>query len=230
MMKAQTGKTSARQRIMRALGGGSHLKKKTRRTEFGDIWSLGSTAAAVHRRLGNSWWAWTWWVITLEQSARYIGEHAFHTHEKGELVMAMPLAVRAMLLGYAIECALKGLWVRRGNKIVQNGKYVGLPGVPDHDLAKLSKVVGFSPTTAETAVLNHLTKFIRFAGRYPIAKTPEAMVPCDAPRAGPTDIVFFSKKDFRMCITILNKIGSLTSGKKRRMFKQLSAPRYLRMP
>lgn len=123
-----------------------------------------------------------------------------------------------MLLGYAIECSLKGLWLRRGNEIIKNGKYVGIPGVPDHDLLRLSRAVGFMPKPAEADVLQHLTKFIRFAGRYPVAKTADANLPKPQRKGPPIDIAYFSKQDFRRCITILNKVGSLASGKTRRMF------------
>ena len=60
--------------------------------------------------------------------------------------MPMVLCVRAMLLGHAIECALKGLWVRKGNKLIKDGKYVGIRGVPDHDLVKLAAATEFTPT------------------------------------------------------------------------------------
>jgi hypothetical protein len=173
---------------------------------------------AVHERLGNAWWSWLWWVLTLEQAARYLGERASHTRASGQVVMPMVLCVRAMLLGYAIECSLKGLWLRQGNEIIKNGKYVGIPGVPDHDLLRLSHAVGYVPTDAEADVLQHLTKFIRFAGRYPVAKTADANLPKPQRIGPPVDIAYFSKQDFRRCLTILNKLGSLASGKTRRMF------------
>jgi hypothetical protein len=147
--------------------------------------------AKVHERLGNAWWAWTWWVHVLEESAGQLEENASYTeHPKGHIVMPATFSVRAMLLGYAIECAVKGLWVRSGKKIVKDGKFVGVP-VADHDLLRLSKIVGFSPSTAETNVLEKLTKFIRFAGRYPIAKNANDMVPYTIPTVGPVDVGFF---------------------------------------
>jgi hypothetical protein len=191
--------------------------KRTRTTELGDFWRDGSPNS-VHERLGNSWWAWMIWVFTLEQAAAYIGQRSFHVeHQNGQVVMPLTLCVRAMLFGYAIECALKGLWVKKGNKIVLNGKYVGVSGSKDHDLVGLSKAVGFSPTTAEADVLQRLSKFVRFAGRYPIAKTPDEMRPHEMPVIGKIDVGFFSKRDFRTAQSMLNKIISQISGKKRRV-------------
>jgi len=123
--------------------------------------------------------------------------------------------VRAMLIGYAFECALKGLWVRKGNKIVTGGQFVKIPNARDHDLLTISTVVGFHPTNKEADVLRRLSNFAMFAGRYPISKTPDAMKPY-ATAIGPIDVAFFSKRDFRITQSILNKIIGLISGKKRR--------------
>jgi hypothetical protein len=188
------------------------------RTELSDFWRDGSPGS-VHARLGNAWWAWMAWVLTLEESAACIGEREFHIESpNGEVVMPLTLCVRAMLLGYAIECALKGLWVKKGNKVVENGKYVGVGKGKDHDLVQLSRAVGFSPTMTETDVLHRLSKFLRFAGRYPVAKKPDEMQPYEVSMIGKVDVGFFSKRDFRTVQSILNKIISQISGKKRRVF------------
>lgn len=188
------------------------------RTELGDFWRDGGPSS-MYARLGNAWWAWMVWVFTLEESASYIGERAFHIENpRGELVMPLTLCVRAMLMGYAIECALKGLWVKKGNKIVdeEKGKYVGVGKSQDHELVQLSRAVGFSLTKTETDVLQRLSKFVRFAGRYPVAKKADEMQPYELPVIGKVDVGFFSKRDFRTVQSILNKVISQISGKKRR--------------
>jgi hypothetical protein len=101
---------------------------------------------------------------------------------------------------------LKGLWVKNGNNIVVNGKYVGVAGANDHNLIQLSKAVGFSPTMAESDVLQHLSRFVRFAGRYPVAKTLDEMRPLEMPVIGKVDVGFFSERDFRTAQSTLNKI------------------------
>jgi hypothetical protein len=73
---------------------------------------------------------------------------------------------------------------------------------------------------AETDVLQHLSKFVRFAGRYPVAKTPDEMRPLEIPVVGKVDVGFFSKRDFRTAQSTLNKIISQISGKKRRVIPQ----------
>lgn len=158
------------------------------------------------------------WAFTLEEAAADIGQRSSHIENRnGEVVMPLVLCVRAMLLGYAIECALKGVWVKNGNKIVMNARYVGVTGAKDHNLIQLSKAAGFSPTIVETDVLQHLSKFVRFAGRYPVAKTPDEMRPLEIPVIGKVDVGFFSKRDFRTAQSALNKIICKISGKKRRV-------------
>ncbi|MGH9466785.1 MAG: hypothetical protein ACRD1Y_05465, partial [Terriglobales bacterium] len=87
--------------------------------------------------------------------------------------MPLALCVCAMLVGYSLECALKGLWVRKNNKLVENGKYSRPPGGRDHDLVHLASATGFPLNQKETEIIRRLSKFAQFAGRYPIAKTPE---------------------------------------------------------
>jgi hypothetical protein len=61
--------------------------------------------------------------------------------------MPAVLAFRGMLLGYAIECSMKCYWVRQGNKMVENGKFVVVKGAGgDHNLVQLAEAVGFKAT------------------------------------------------------------------------------------
>lgn len=205
------------------------MRKKSRQVEFGDIWRDGTTPDEAHESWGNRWVAWMYWVLALEDAARIIGEQVFHPEERrGEVIMPAVLSVRAMLLGYAIECALKCYWIKSGNKIVRAGKFVGVPGAgSEHNLARLAQIVGFGADTHELEVLTRLAKFIRFAGRYPVAKLPMDMMPRDVAGIGRIDVGFFSKADFRTCLSILNKVTSMISGKKARTFQPLGTLDYL---
>jgi hypothetical protein len=204
------------------------MAKRSRTIEFGDIWKAGQTPEQVHEFWGNHWMAWIYWVFVLEDAARMIGERSSHQEpRKGRIVMPAVLSVRAMLLGYAIECALKCYWVKQGNEIVKDGKFKGVPGAgAEYDLIRLSKIVAFSPNAREADVLTRLAKFIRFAGRYPIAKIPTDMAPRTIADIGPVDVGFFSRADFRTCLSVLNKLMSLISGKTRRTFQPLGRPHY----
>ncbi len=204
------------------------MPKRSLTVEFGDIWQDGQAPAEAHERWGNHWMAWMYWIFVLEDAARMIGEQSLHQEERsGHVVMPAVLSVRAMLLGYAIECALKCLWIKHGNKIVKAGKFVGVPGAgAGHDLVRLAKIVGFPANAREADVLMRLAKFIRFAGRYPIAKVPADMAPREVADIGPVDVGFFSKADFRTCLSILNKLMTMISGKKRHTFQPLGTPHH----
>jgi hypothetical protein len=188
-------------------------------TEFGNVWDE-SDPAGVHERIGNAWLAWLAWVIVLEDAEMYLGQRAVHREHKGTVVMPMVLCVRAMLLGYAIECALKALWLTKGNKLIRDGKYRGVTGANDHNLPQLAQAAGFIPTTSEADVLRRLSRFSQFAGRYPVGKTASDLKPDDLTKQ---DVGFFSRNDFRTAESILNKTVSAATGKKRRAF-----PRRLR--
>lgn len=169
----------------------------------------------MHERMGNSWVAWLAWAFALEEAEVSLGDRTSHWIEKGQVVMPMLLCVRAMLLGYALECCLKALWVKRGNKLIHNGKYEGVKGANDHDLVQLAQATGFTAKSNDMDVLRILSKFIRFAGRYPVAKTTNEMKPDGLTQE---DVGFFSKQDFRVAESILNRIVSEVTGKKRRLF------------
>jgi hypothetical protein len=205
------------------------MPEQPRKIEFGDMWGDGDTQSQNHSRWGNHWMAWSYWIFVLEDAARTIGEQAHHHVERnGQVVKPAVLAGRAMLLGYAIECAMKCYWIKQGNKIVEKGKFVGVPGAgADHNLVQLGKIVGFKPTQRESDVLTRLSKFIRFAGRYPIAKRPDDMAPREIDGPGKVDVGFFSKADFRTCLSILNKLMTSISVKKRRTFQPLGTLHYV---
>jgi hypothetical protein len=75
-----------------------------------------------------------------------------------------------MLRGFAVECLLKAVWVRRGGTVCVDGKYVGVKGANDHDLVQLCDANGLSFTEPERNVLKRLSLFTTSVGRYPVPK------------------------------------------------------------
>jgi hypothetical protein len=156
------------------------------------------TSKQEYDNLGNDWVLWVIWVHALRDSVAHILHREYARHPKGkEVVMPMTLAVSAMLLGYAIECALKALWVKKGNKIAQGGKLVGVPQCGDHELLQLSRAVDFSLTEKEKDLLVRLSKYVKFEGRYPVATSHKH-----------TNFYsdLFVQSDFRTAQSILSKI------------------------
>ena len=97
--------------------------------------------------------------------------------------------VEAMLLGMALECLLKGIYIRRHRvwadpakeyALVKDGKYVGVKGAGDHDLVQLAKAAAVTLSQSERSILTRLTDFI-YAGRYPVPSHVEEMKPVKIP-------------------------------------------------
>lgn len=192
-----------------------NARQRQRTTEIGSVWDA-SDPVGAHARLGNLWLLWLGWVFTLEEAEVWLGQRAVHRDlPNGDVVMPQVLCVRAMLLGYALECAFKALWLKRGNVLIRDGRYVGVKGAQDHNLLQLARASGFLPSAKETDVLTRLSKFARFAGRYPVGKAPDEAKPDGLTQE---DVGFFSRMDFRVAESLLNKVVSATSGKKRRGF------------
>lgn len=79
--------------------------------------------------------------------------------------------VIGMLRAMAIGCLLKGIWVKSGEKIAEDGEFKRIPGSRQHDLVQLADVVdarfslGLSPKDRE--LLGRLSLY-NSSGRYPI--------------------------------------------------------------
>ena len=77
-------------------------------------------------------------------------------------------SVQALLLGLALECLLKALWIKSHKawldkhkefSLTRNGEYVGIPNVNDHDLLAIANAANLKVTSKEKAVLARLSGF-----------------------------------------------------------------------
>ena len=90
--------------------------------------------------------------------------------QESDFYMTMISGSILMLFGLAIECYLKGIYVRQGNKLAENGKLVKIPETNMHDLLGIANKVKISFSETEKKILNNLKKNVLYAGRYPISK------------------------------------------------------------
>ena len=113
--------------------------------------------------------------------------------------------------------ASKGLWVRNGNKLIDGGKYLRVPGARDHDLVQLAAAVGFATSPLENGILRRLSKFTasQVATQYP--KEPTTWCRIFMALLARSMSGNFSPQDFRISSSVINKIISDVSGKKRRV-------------
>ena len=73
-----------------------------------------------------------------------------------------------MLSGFAVECLLKALWLKNGNALAKNGKYLKVKGAANHNLLQLADAVGFHLDANARDVLKRLSIIMTSGGRYPI--------------------------------------------------------------
>jgi hypothetical protein len=179
-----------------------------------DRWSPGSEF--LHELKGNNPSAWHSWVETLTQAGRRVRYKGPPEHlPNGNELMLATDAVYAMLIGYAIECSLKGLWVRAGNKVIDSGRYIGVipegatKRIKDHQLGQLARVVckaaGLVIEPDELNILDRLSSFVIFAGRYPVSLRPDDMKPITIPGRGKQVPQVFLRADCEVAERVLNR-------------------------
>lgn len=83
-------------------------------------------------------------------------------------VQVMPIVL--MLRAMAIECLFKSMWLQLGEVLTIDGKYIGIPNIPDHDLLKLATAVlprhSINLEEADSDMIMRLSFYI-MRGRYP---------------------------------------------------------------
>ena len=122
--------------------------------------------------------------------------------------------VEAMLLGMALECLLKGIYIRRHRvwadpakeyALVKDGKYVGVKGAGEHDLVQLAKAAAVTLSQSERSILTRLTDFI-YAGRYPVPSHVEEMKPVKIPGGSTVARAYLSGAEIERAETLTNRL------------------------
>ena len=123
--------------------------------------------------------------------------------------------VEAMLLGMALECLLKGLYIRRHrvwedpakeHALVKDGTYVGVKGAGDHELLQLAVAAGVTVSQSEQSILIRLTDFIKYAGRYPVPLRMEGMKPVTMPGGRTVARRYLSGAELERAETLANRL------------------------
>ena len=79
------------------------------------------------------------------------------------------IPIEILLRGFALECLFYAIWLKRGNKLVNDGKFKGPDGVGDHQLYQFAGVCGLN---CNMDMLKRWTRMIVWWSRYPIPKKP----------------------------------------------------------
>ena len=124
-------------------------------------------------------------------------------------------AVQAMLLGMALECRFKGMYIKRhrvweesdkAHAIVKNGKYVGIPDVGDHQLPPMADAAAVKLNQQERSVVARLTDFVLFAGRYPIPVRVENMRPVKTHGGQTIARAYISREELETAEALANRL------------------------
>ena len=118
-----------------------------------------------------------------------------------------PLArVEAMLLGMALECLLKGMYIRRRHALVKDGEYVGVKDAGAHQLLQFADAAGVTLSQPERSILTRLTDFIKYAGRYPISRRVKEMRPVKTPDRRTVARGYISGAELERAETLTNRL------------------------
>ena len=87
--------------------------------------------------------------------------------------------------------------------LVKDGAYVGARG---HNLPKLADAAGVTVSPSERSILDRLTDFIVYAGRYPVPSKVEGMEPVKTPDGHTVARGYISSAELEMAETLTNKL------------------------
>lgn len=136
-----------------------------------------------HEEYGNMWFPWLLTANELIDSAELLRcqcitrKYLPNDLEKYEDEINSPggkvFNIILMLWAMAVECLLKALWLKSGEKLIVSGKYKNFPKTNDHDLCIMAEAISnkniFNFSDTDLDVLYRLSPFITI-GRYPIQK------------------------------------------------------------
>ena len=110
-------------------------------------------------------------------------------------------AVQAMLLGMAIECMLKGIYIKAGNRLTAEGRFLRVPDAGLHQLTQIADAGAYPINDEERRILEKLSGFILFAGRYPIPRRWQQMRPANG-----VSPKFISKADLAIAEGLVERL------------------------
>jgi hypothetical protein len=120
-------------------------------------------AQEQHDLVGNFWPAWRVSADGLLYASGVLRGRM--SVRRGAIAQVGPIDL--MLRGFAVECLLKAIWVKKGNLLTRGGRLVPIQAGA-HDLVQIAHRVGFRLTAREKDVLRRLSHFATYAGRYPV--------------------------------------------------------------
>ncbi|MDO9600565.1 MAG: hypothetical protein Q7J47_22830 [Azoarcus sp.] len=139
----------------------------------------------IHEALGNDTEQWLLRADALHRSGEFLYERIQEPPTNGADVLEVWSwfsihDVGRMLRGMAFECLLKAMWLARGEVLVKDGRFIGIPGTKGHDLYAMYVNVVLNHRSALSEEEKKLLARLSFAivsARYPVSKSPRGNYP-----------------------------------------------------
>ena len=138
----------------------------------------------VHQfdKIGNDYLSWLYTALDLLKSADVLKRdniqknfpNGIEPEEAHHIPPYIGSWTELMLCAFSIECLLKSLWVKKGNKLAENGHYVALIKPENHDLVEMMRKVGVPFQEHHAEALHRLSVITKAVARYPIARNWKA--------------------------------------------------------
>jgi hypothetical protein len=132
----------------------------------------------IHTRLGNDYRNWKHTAQELFAGSTILTRERERV-EKGlqsgkAPIEVLTLWIELMLAAFGIECLIKAIWLKQGNTLARDGKYIGMgKKEPYHQLVKLCDLAGITLDPREADALQEISDIATSLGQYPIAKRVE---------------------------------------------------------
>jgi hypothetical protein len=143
---------------------------------------MNESVIARHTELGNNYRLWMQTAQKLfagsqvlrRELERFTANLRSGKARQSEVIMPW---TELMLAAFGIECLIKAVWVKRGNQLARDGKYVPMTKNEGHRLVKLCCVAGIPLDSREADALERMSDIARTIGRYPIARWAGEIIP-----------------------------------------------------
>jgi hypothetical protein len=120
-----------------------------------------------------------------------------------------------MLLGYSLECMLKGIYIKYKKDSINDGQLERWPG-NGHGLDTLVDAINAIPelenkiglVRSETHFLHRLTEYTVWAGKYPVPKNFKDNMPRETPDGGAAPLTYMSSKDQSLFEVLFHKLST----------------------
>lgn len=124
----------------------------------------------------------------------------------------LTLWTELMLAAFGVECLIKAMWVKQGNPLARNGKYVPMLKNERHQLVSLCHVAGIVLDPCEADVLERISIIAHTIGRYPIPRRAHETRPREFSRQTGSPLSWSSNDDY----VIENFVVRLQTGLRQR--------------